>query len=246
MKNVLTTILLLAGLVAGLPAQDAEATLKPLFFEAYVTSDLAKWQSGITQLEAAVNLHPDDDRRRDARALAQYGAVSACFATGEERTARRLLGQAEQHVKKLLRRDDEVAAYHALIAGIYGMQIALSPMKGMFLGPKNNRHVDRALALDPQCSDGHYQRGASLLNTPAMWGGDVGEAAVALEKACRLYEGEGVVRDWRYLNALAMLGQAYQESGRPEAARDTYHKALAIAPEFGWVKEVLLPEIADR
>jgi len=246
MKNILTILFFFSGFATGLHAQPGFAELNLQFFHAYIASDLAQWQSGIERLEKALEADPENDRLRYRLAHAAYGAVGACLATDDEKSADRLLDLAEKHLKKLLKKDDGVAEYHALMAGVYGLQIALSPMKGMFLGPKSSRHVDRALSLDPACADAHFQQGASLLNTPAMWGGDAEAGAAALEQACRLYEQTGDSHSWPYLNALAMLGQAYQELGRKDAARDTYHKALAIAPEFSWVKYVLLPEVAAR
>jgi tetratricopeptide (TPR) repeat protein len=176
-------------------------------------------------------------------AKARFGAVGACFAHQEESQAKKWLKAAEKDLKGLLKSREDWAEAHALLAGVYGMQIALSPMKGMFLGPKSSRHIEQALSIDPDNALAHYQQGSSLYNTPAMFGGDVEKAIRHLERARILYEQQSDGYNWEYLNTLAMLGQAYHYQDRYQDARRVYEEALQAAPAFGWVKNVLLPEL---
>jgi len=49
---------------------------------------------------------------------------------------------------------------------------------------------------------------------------------------------------WGYADALAWLGIARQQTGDLAAARAAWLQALAIEPNFAWVKFALLPSLA--
>lgn len=129
------------------------------------------------------------------------------------------------------------------MSGILGFKIAFAPMKGMWLGPRSNSHLSKAMKNDKTNAQAWKQKGNSLLHTPAAFGGDVKKSIKHYVRAIELYESQGdLTNNWEYIDALAWLGQAYHKDGQLEKAKSTYSKALEQEPNAGWVKYVLLPK----
>src|SRR4029077_4820102 len=130
---------------------------------------------------------------------------------------------------------------HGLLAAVFGMKIAKSPTKGMFLGPRSSTHLDRALALDANNPRLLLQQGVSKFNTPAMFGGGTKAAEMLLRRAIAEFEREPIDRawpNWGRLDAHAWLGQALVKRGDIGGARAEYDRAAAIAPQSGWLRFV--------
>jgi tetratricopeptide (TPR) repeat protein len=85
------------------------------------------------------------------------------------------------------------------------------------------------------------------LFTPKEYGGDPVEAAAMLQQAVDRFAAPGTPPPgpaWGYADALAWLGIARQQTGDLAAARAAWLQALAIEPNFAWVKFALLPSLA--
>ena len=80
--------------------------------------------------------------------------------------------------------------------------------------------------------------------TPGIFGGDYDQAVGFYKKSIAAFERmDPSACRWVYLNALANLGTCYEKMGQYANAEATYRKALAIAPNFDWVKNFLLPKM---
>ena len=111
----------------------------------------------------------------------------------------------------------------------------------MWLGPKSDTHVDRALELNPSSGFAWKLKGAAQLKTPSMFGGDPEEAVLSLQQSVSHFEKDFTPHNWLYLDALAWLGQSHFEIEETDLARKVYLKALILEPQFAWVKNALLP-----
>lgn len=220
----------------------AEETTGQQLYQAYLTTDLRQWEDGIQSLARA---YETSGAEADLLALlrAEYGVVGACMAHQDEDRAAEWLDRSEAHAKTLLKENGQSAEANALLAGVYGMKIGLKPIRGMFLGGKSQKLLREALDLDAASALVHFQRGLSYYHTPAAFGGDLEKAVEHLQRSRELYEGCNLAQNWEYLNTLAWLGQALQAAGRTADARAVYEHALRVEPDFGWVREVLLPEV---
>jgi tetratricopeptide (TPR) repeat protein len=82
-------------------------------------------------------------------------------------------------------------------------------------------------------------------NTPAFFGGSKEEAIINYKHAIILYKKDVSVDslkiDWGCAETYAWLGVALKDLGKTDEAKDAFNKALEIAPDYGWVKYVLLP-----
>lgn len=232
-----------------LPALMNAQDLQAQFYQAYLNNSIEIWKNGIAQLEARYKKTQNDDLLLEI-ANAAYGSIGTCFAKQDNDTAEKMVDKTEKTLEKFLKTHKEHPDALALMAGTMGMKIALSPMKGMFLGPKSDEYIEKALQFGPASPRVHYQKGSSLYYTPSMFGGDKEKAIAHLIQSKTFHEKCSINNNWEYLVVLATLGQAYQGIGKLEKAEEIYALALEQEPNYGWVKFQLLPalqkEIAEK
>ena len=180
-------------------------------------------------------------------ALADYRIASLLVAGEENKAATKHLESAVEHLKKATEIDPQAAEAYALMSSAYGLQIGLSPMKSMFLGPRVGKAAQKAKQLAPDNPRVVLSAAISDFNTPEMFGGSKERALQGLQRAVELFaveEPTGPVQPvWGHSEAYAWLGIAYQNQGELESARAAFEKALVIDPDFGWVKYELLPKL---
>ena len=240
MKNttkVSMTFFLIGLFSIGLLAQVDQAKITKQFYTAYITNSNPAWKITLAQLA-----NNQEERLQLILAKGYYGAAGSAMANQEEALVEELLAKAETITKKILSQNKKSPEANALLSAVYGMQIGLSPMKGMYLGSKSARAVKKGIELAPDNAFTNYIMGIYLLHTPALFGGDVAESLAYFEKAKRIYEKEGQIQSWEYMNLMAFLGQAYHSEKEYVKAKAIYTAALAIAPNFGYVKMYLLPQ----
>ncbi len=214
------------------------------FYKAYLASNLELWESGISELEKIHQANPSDQLLLEIL-KAQNGMVGSCFARNNIDKASEVVKEADDLADQLLKSQPDWAIVKAIKGGLLGYKIALSPMKGMWLGSKSKKLLEKALKVDGQLPQAWYQRAMAYYQTPAAFGGDAEKAAEYFAKAVELFEkNQGCLdHNWEYLNALAWLGQAQAGTEQYASAEATYQKALAKEPLFGWVEHQLLPAL---
>lgn len=211
-------------------------------YQAYITNDLDSWASAV-ETDARVYEQTQEAALLLSMAKGAYGAIGACFAQEDKKAAADWADRAEGYVKDYLKEVPKSAEAKALLAGIYGMQIGLRPMRGMTLGPKSGRLLSEAVSLDENCALAYYVMGTSAYSTPETWGGSKTKALEHFTKARELYEAQGkTTGNWEYLSVLAWQGMNQHSLEQYTQAQITYQKALETEAEFGWVKYVLLPK----
>ena len=163
-----------AAIVAGRPAAQAPA---------------ADWRPIVDRIERGA-LADDAEAIRQGRtellrmlaaggtdaAMIRYGIAYAGWRLSTSPAIPRaeqdgLLRDAETQLTAAIKADASFAEAHVLLSNVYGMMIAHSPMKGMFLGARASGAVDKALALEPGNPRALVCKGVSKFNTPAMFGG---------------------------------------------------------------------------
>ncbi len=237
MKNFFLIIIFFSAFDTN-HAQD----LQSQFYQAYLNTSLEMWKDGISKLEDQYKASKKDELLYDI-ALAAYGSVGTCFARQDDEAAEEMVEKADESLELFLKKHPEHADAIALMSGVTGFKIALSPIKGMFLGPKSDELIGKALKLNDKSAQVQYQKGSGLFYTPEMFGGNKEKAAEHLELARQYHENSLNANNWEYLNVLATLGQVYQSIKKYDKAKATYKLALATEPNFGWVKYQLLPSL---
>lgn len=201
------------------------------------------WLSLINELEQSPRLEGDRELQY-ALVECYYGLAGVYMSTYDGDKGVPLLEKAVKANSKLIKQDSKNANYHAMQSALYGMQIGFSPMKGMFLGSKSDRHVEKAIELDPNNGFAWSQGASGYYHTPSMFGGDIKEAVRHYQKAVELLGSEGELEsNWLWLEAMTWLGQAYQKNGQVTEAKQTYERALEVFPGFAWIQKALLPSL---
>jgi Flp pilus assembly protein TadD len=134
---------------------------------------------------------------------------------------------------------------------VYGQLIALNPnpLNAMRLGPKADKEMERAAALGPSNPRVFLLRGVGAMFKPSMFGGGLDKAEKDLKKAIELFPAdkpEAPAPAWGHSEAWAWLGQVYAKQDRAPDARAAYNKALELQPDYGWVRNVLLPDLDKK
>ncbi|MEM7356972.1 MAG: hypothetical protein AAF657_39525 [Acidobacteriota bacterium] len=164
----------------------------------------------------------------------------------QEKERLEILEEAQQHLEALIEAAPEHAEGHALLGSILGLQIGDSAFRGMRLGPRSSAAIDRAHELAPENPRVALARGIGWLHTPKAFGGGVDKAAAELRRAEELFQQESPDKAWPYwghVDSLIWHGQAHARLKNPDTARILYQRALAIEPDYGWIRYRLLPAL---
>jgi tetratricopeptide (TPR) repeat protein len=119
---------------------------------------------------------------------------------------------------------------------------------GATLGQESSRLMAEAASAAPSSPRVLMFRGQALLFTPTEYGGDPVEGAALIQQAVEHFSAPGANSPgpaWGHADALAWLGFAKQKVGDIPAARAAWEQALAVEPNYAWVKYALLPSL-DR
>ena len=180
-------------------------------------------------------------------ALAEYRIADYLLATGEENKGAAHLKAAVEHLQKATKIDPQAAEAYALLSSAYGRQIGLSPIKGMVLGRRAQQALQKATQLAPDNPRVALCMAIRDFNTPGMLGGSKEKGLQGFQRAAELFAQEEPTNPirpaWGHSRTYAWLGLAHQDRGELAQARAAFAKALAINPDFSWVKNVLLPEL---
>ena len=182
-------------------------------------------------------------------ALADYRIADYLLAAGEESkgTASEHLKATVEHLQKATEINPQAAEAYALLASAYGRQIGLNPIKGMVLGRRAQQALKKAVQLAPDNPRVVLCTAIRDFNTPGMFGGSKEKGLQGFQRAAELFAREEptdpIHPAWGHSRTYAWLGLAYQDRGELALARAAFAKALAINPDFSWVKNVLLPEL---
>ena len=184
--------------------------------------------------------------------LADYRIANVLLAQGEksEADASEHLRKAVKHLQIAKRAVDnreeinEIAAeVCALLSNVYGRQISLSPIKGIYLGPKAKSVLGRAEQLAHANPRVVLSSAMSYLMTPRLVGGNKVKAMAGFRRAANLFAREKPVDPirpvWGHSDTYIWMGVAYLERRDRDAAREAFKKALEIDPDSRWAREML-------
>ena len=181
--------------------------------------------------------------------------VSRQVRKRNEQTRKKLLEEAESLLEARLRNgpgdagpgdaDPGDAESWLVLSQVYQSRIT-GMVSGMRFGRRASETLDKALELDPENPRILYLKGVSLLMAPGPFG-DREEALRHLARAVSRFRAESgsasAAISWGEPEAFAFLGLAHAREDDPVRAREHYERALALAPEFAWVRNRLLPDL---
>ncbi len=191
----------------------------------------------------------------DRAALAHYYAALADYRMSNrlpednEDRRERMIEDAIGHLKRATEINGTMADAWALLSGCYGQMMGMNPMQGMSLGPKANEAMKQAKTHGPNNPRVWIIDGTSDFYAPGMFGGDREQALKKFKKAARLAERETddpLMPSWGHAEAHAWVGVAHMDAERYDPARTAFETALDLNPDYGWVKQVLLPKLDEK
>lgn len=237
---------------AGEPASltNASARIEAAFYRADTPTLLAIAGSLATQGKTA---------GADARYIdyylgyANYALANLMIGHDDGKAGDRL-EQAESALLQSIAADSGFAGARALLASVYGLEIALHPLKGMWLGRRISEQMDHAIELarhDPRVM---LLRASNDYYKPAAFGGNKPRALLEFGQAIAQFKKyappDPRAPTWGEAEAYAMRASGEAAGGDIAAARRDYQAALAIAPDYVDAKAGLLhlpaPAAASR
>lgn len=201
----------------------------------------------IALAERVLSVTPNDGVMLHYKGYALYTKASRMLGGGgSEKEIKALLDEADASLERsatLVKWPETPALRSAVIGQIIGVS---GIMAGMRLGSKADGLMDDAVAMGPDNPRVFMLRGVSAMYKPKVFGGGMDKAERDLKRALELFgndEPESPRPRWGHAEAWAWLGQVYAAEKRVAEARDAYAQALALVPEYGWVKRQLLPAL---
>lgn len=253
MKRIIVILVLLTFIVSAGFSQQL-SNLDSLIFEGkkLVRTGLSDWSeanllSTRAYCERLLFNYPDSWLVHYYLGLADSRLVSLYFSQNVMEKAKPMINEGIEHLQKAIKGNKDFADAHSLLSSLYGNKIATAPLLGMSLGPKSGVEMQKAIALQPANPRNYLIAGWSAYFTPKMWGGGKDKAKKNYERAVLLFDSfkveHPVYPDWGHEEVYAWLGLLSTELKEFEQAEVNYQKALAINPDYSWVKFVLLPEL---
>jgi tetratricopeptide (TPR) repeat protein len=250
MKHLILAAALLAALVTSAAAQAGDAAWAALtqrLERASMNGAVAELRTVRGELLRLLAAKPEPARERLVQYSLAYIASRMVFnPQTPEREQGDLLADAVTRLQAVVSANPKDAEAHALLGAVYGLQIAMSPLKGMLLGPRAGAALGRAASLEPDNPRVLLQQAINAYNTPALFGGSVDEAERLLRRSLERFAkqpADAPWPSWGPFYAHAWLGQALLHKGNRAGARAEFDRALAIAPGSGWVRYVLVPAL---
>jgi len=237
MNKIITGMLLILSLPTA--AQDFQGRI----YDAYLRGRMDLWKETMEQMERKAAIEKDPVLLYELTEV-QYGYIGYCLSMKQKKEAERVLEEAEAQAKVLLEKGIEVPRVYSLIGAFYGYRINLQPIRAPHFGKKSEEANSEALKRGPREPQAWMEKGNIEFYKPAIFGGSKTDAVPHYEKAVRLFEESPgrTDRNWVYLNCLAGLGIAYEETDQPEKAGKVYKKLLDLEPDFKWVRDELYPD----
>lgn len=226
-----------------LQAQDFQA----IIYQAYLGEKMNDWELCMKNMNRSFESSGDMALLYEL-AEAEYGYIAYCLSVKKKKEAAWWLDEADRHIAQLLDWQRDNPRVHALMGALYGLRIRLKPAKVMKYGKLSAEANEKALELGPEEPQAWMEKANIAFYKPAFVGGSKKEAVRLYKKAVSLYEASPVrtCQNWLYLNCMAGLGLAYEETGQIQAARSVYEKLLRIEPSFRWVSEDLYPHLLEK
>lgn len=157
------------------------------------------------------------------------------------------LNEADRALQKSVELQDngEARALRTFVLGAL-MQVR-GPQSGEQIGPEIAQNLAASQQLAPKSPRVLMIAAVSSLYTPPEWGGDVRRAAKLIEEASAQMEQEKAVApqpSWGRAEIYAWTGVIQQKLGDAAKAKAAFERALALDPDYAWVKYVLIPSLA--
>ncbi len=233
--------ILLCSFVIGINGQNAK------LYDAYISSQMDLWKIEMDKMEQEYGTGINMEMLFELT-IAQYGYIAYCMAMDQKKMVKDYVKKAGVNATRMLDHDPKWARAHATRGAIYGFEAGQAPYKGIVLGVRAIKEVDKAMVLDTANPYIWMEKGNIDLYKPTIFGGNKHEAIKYYLKAIELYEADPqeIENNWLYLNTLNGLASAYVRTDRIKKADRTYRKILEVEPGFKWIRDDVYPKFRRK
>lgn len=241
MKYYIALFFIVSFLAAN--AQEYKSEL----YQSYLLEKMDHWKELLVQMENDFKMTSDPKLLYDLLE-AEYGYTGWLVSVKRKEEAEEVLKSAQGHIGKLTELGLDNARVYSLKGAFYGFQIMLEPARAPKLGRLSMEANETALELDPEEAQVWLERANMEYYRPVVFGGSKRKAVPMYERAVELFESspERTIENWVYLNCLAGLGIAYENTRKFSEAGNVYRKLLRLEPSYKWVKEELYPQFQEK
>ncbi|ABE56748.1 TPR repeat [Shewanella denitrificans OS217] len=173
-----------------------------------------------------------------ATAYANYRLAISANILGQRNTATQALGLAQTQLEQIISIEAAPEPL-ALLASVYGMQIAFDSSKGATLGFKISTLLTQARALAADNPRVALVAAISAFNTPSLFGGGMDKAISLSSQAIEYYAMPCDDICWGHAEAYTWRGLAKQEQGDMTGAIADWQQALTVDANYGWAQFLL-------
>jgi tetratricopeptide (TPR) repeat protein len=153
------------------------------------------------------------------------------------------LARAAEELQAAIELDPRAAEAHALLATVCGVLIGADPSRAATLAPVLRQAARTAFSLAPDNPRVRLLRGMGVTLAP---GGDRAAGLAlwreALEAFQRHRRSDPRLPDWGEAEGWGWLGGVHLVAGEYAEARRAFDRALALRPDFWWVRRIARPQ----
>lgn len=237
-------VILILFLCSGY-ALRAQQTTRQQLYHTFIAGRMDQWGGIIAAFEAGTS--PDTEGKKLELANYCYGYIGYLLGVKRLADAEIYLKKGQKMVEQVLTvnpKNPEALAYKG---AFLAFRISTDHSIAAILGPTSVFYIHKAYKLDPENLQAIIDQANFFFYAPGFFGGDVDKAIPLYAKAAAYMESTGLSKEnWMYFNLMVLLAKANDKAGRFEEAKRVYSRMLVIEPEFGWVKNELLPDLMKR
>lgn len=214
--------------------------------KAAIEGDIDQFHAARTLLKQALDSFPDNPILLHYKGYEAFREGGLMYGLNRQSEIPALM----QEARLALEKSDSLSPMpeiHAVLASALGSLIGADQSLAPTLGPMVQTEMAAAMALGATNPRVWLLRGISAIYTPPQYGGGIPEAETDLSKAVDLFKTDHPVPpapSWGRAEAYVWLGQVFQKENKSAQALASYRKALALEPNYTWVKSGLLPSVA--
>ncbi len=249
-KLALTIIISLWGVNLSYSQVDSEEFRENIqkISDAYIKYDVKLFMEVHSYLERLLEVEPQNELAKYYLNYIKYRLYASKQVTNDSFTDK-FYEPAVASCKELIDANKLADEAKVILAALYLMRLASNQMEAMALMPEINKLLDEAEITNPLNPRVHIIRGILVINMPPMFGGSVQKGMESFQKAISLFEANkssnGLSPNWGYEESLTWFGIGYTKQNNKEKAKEIFTKVLELQPEFSWVKNNLMPSVAN-
>lgn len=224
----------IATIIVGIVSVISNAQTKnEMAYGAYLNTSKTMWTNAVKLADKNHGANSFE------KAMALYGLLNNTMSSQDEETFDAYKEQTIELLENVIESNEKWGEPRAVLSAVYGLEIAYSPMKGMYLGMRSSSLIAEAMELQSESPLVQKLYGGSKLYTPVMFGGDPEMAVKSFRKSIAFYEETDTQNNWLYLDAMMGLSMALRKIGDSKEAIEILEKAVDIEPDYHWARKTL-------